>query len=161
MQKDSVLPLTRKERFEDARTVHNQHGFQSTQAVIAATKVSSATINGGDIVALKEDKDFVAVYNYAGSTLTVNGGTIEAQTAAICNLGDVYMNGGTVYSAKRIAVVEGKNSTFELNDGVIKTDSDDQAVTLADSGAKFAMNGGKRTHVAVPASRSSGIRNLL
>lgn len=46
MQNDSVLPLTRKERFEEARTFHNQHGFQSTQAVIAATKVSSATING-------------------------------------------------------------------------------------------------------------------
>lgn len=114
-----------------------------TSVAVLVYNGSSATVNGGDIVALKEDKDFVAVYNYAGSTLTVNGGTIEAQTAAICNLGDVYMNGGTVYSAKRIAVVEGKNSTFELNDGVIKTDSDDQAVTLSDSGAKFAMNGGK------------------
>lgn len=117
--------------------------MSDTLRVIQTYNSSTLTINGGNIATMWNDERVVAIYNSAGSTVTINGGTVAAPQVAFYNFGDAIMEGGLVYSlsARTFQIME--NATLVQNDGIIRTDGDVQAVNLSKPGAKFTMNGGK------------------
>ena len=117
--------------------------MSDTLRVIQTYNSSTLTINGGNIATTWNDERVVAIYNGAGSTVTINGGTVAAPQVAFYNFGDAIMEGGLVYSlsARTFQIMD--NATLVQNDGIIRTDGDVQAVNLSKPGAKFTMNGGK------------------
>lgn len=117
--------------------------MSDTLRVIQTYNSSTLTINGGNIATMWNDERVVAIYNSAGSTVTINGGTVAAPQVAFYNFGDAIMEGGLVYSlsARTFQIMD--NATLVQNDGIIRTDGDEQAVNLSKPGAKFTMNGGK------------------
>lgn len=117
--------------------------MSDTLRVIQTYNSSTLTINGGNIATMWNDERVVAIYNSAGSTVTINGGTVAAPQVAFYNFGDAIMEGGLVYSlsARTFQIMD--NATLVQNDGIIRTDGDVQAVNLSKPGAKFTMNGGK------------------
>lgn len=117
--------------------------MSDTLRVIQTYNSSTLTINGGNIATTWNDERVVAIYNSAGSTVTINGGTVAAPQVAFYNFGDAIMEGGLVYSlsARTFQIMD--NATLVQNDGIIRTDGDVQAVNLSKPGAKFTMNGGK------------------
>ena len=117
--------------------------MSDTLRVIQTYNSSTLTINGGNIATTWNDERVVAIYNSAGSTVTINGGTVAAPQVAFYNFGDAIMEGGLVYSLSERTFQIMDNATLVQNDGIIRTDGDVQAVNLSKPGAKFTMNGGK------------------
>ena len=117
--------------------------MSDTLRVIQTYNSSTLTINGGNIATTWNDERAVAIYNSAGSAVTINGGTVAAPQVAFYNFGDAIMEGGLVYSLSERTFQIMDNATLVQNDGIIRTDGDVQAVNLSKPGAKFTMNGGK------------------
>ncbi len=105
-----------------------------------STTRGDLTIDGGYI----EGKSAYGAIRNLGD-LTINGGTIKGNDYVIYNESgaNVEINGGEVISTGGLAVRLSNDSNVVFNNGLIKTEADDMAVSLSAPGAYFEMNGGK------------------
>lgn len=117
---------------------------EASGAGVPIINKGNITINDGVVKTTASDK---AIQTDAGSTLTINGGSVEATTSvAVLNSGTTTVNGGTLYSRGSSAIYGNSNSITIINDGTVKTDSASTtaaAVMLSKPGAKLTMNGGQ------------------
>lgn len=77
-----------------------------------------------------------------GSSLIINEGTISGKDFVVYNQGTFKMNGGKVYAQTGRCVQNYINSTFEMNDGIIETIADYQAINLYGD-CSATINGGQ------------------
>lgn len=132
--------------YEATLTVKDDSVFQTGR--ITSTNDFTIIVGGSDAIGgfildsgNVDCKGQYCIYNYG--ELTVNGGSVSADTFTIYNMKDFTMNGGSVTS-KDVAVgnyAEGAN--FTLNGGTVETTSVSYvAVTMARPNTSFVMNGG-------------------
>jgi len=117
---------------------------EASGAGVPIINKGNVTINDGAVKTTASDK---AIQTDAGSTLTINGGSVEAaNSVAVLNSGTTTVNGGTLYSRDSSAIYGNPNSITIINDGTVKTDSastSTAAAMLSKPGAKLTMNGGQ------------------
>ncbi len=92
----------------------------------------------------------------ADNKLVIDGGIVKGNSFVIYDEGEFIMNGGEVNASSGVAVRINQNSTFTMNDGLMKTGGDSCAVLLGAAGANFTMNGGKIEATYVNAEGTSG-----
>ena len=92
----------------------------------------------------------------AGNKLVIDGGTVKGNSFVIYDEGEFIMNGGEVNASSGVAIRVNQDSTFIMNDGLVKTGGDNCAVLLGAAGANFTMNGGKIEATYVNAEGTSG-----
>ena len=90
-------------------------------------------------------------------TLTMNGGSIKGKSFVIYNQSDFIMNNGEVKAETGIAVQGMADSNFTMNDGLVKTTADYNAVNLSKPGAKMVMNGGTVEALCETGYKGAGI----
>ena len=117
----------------------------------STSRTGGLILNSGTI----EGNGSYGVRNFGN--LVINGGSITGKAFVIYNQKDFTVNGGSVIASTGIAVSGNDNSTFVLNDGLIKTNGDDIAINLGKPGAKFTMNGGKVEALYENLPRSGGV----
>ncbi|MBR5772630.1 MAG: InlB B-repeat-containing protein, partial [Clostridia bacterium] len=107
---------------------------------------ASVTIAGGTVTAA----NYTGIYVGKGDTLTVNGGTVFASYAAINNLGETEINGGSIVSnnveIKPTVQVKGEDETIKasltVNGGTVEALGNGAAINLH-SNATLTVNGGE------------------
>ena len=79
---------------------------------------------------------------YSKGSLTLNDGKISAVDFPLVVTGEVIINGGIVEANKGV-IYGNTNALITLNDGLIKTLTDYEAVLLSKPGSKYIQNGGR------------------
>jgi hypothetical protein len=95
-------------------------------------------VNGGTVEATAL---YIAIFGTNGTEFTLNGGKIYAKDYAVYHAGKITINGGIIES-EGLGVRSNENSTFVMNDGVIKTNSDDDVAVSFQNGSVGVFNGG-------------------
>ncbi len=96
------------------------------------------TINGGSV---ETSSSYIAIYGANGTELTLNNGKIYAKDFAVYHAGEITINNGVIES-EGLGVRANENSTLVMNNGLIKTNSDDDVAVSFQDGSVGVFNGG-------------------
>ena len=136
---NNALTINNNVTIDDLSSSKNGKITSNTNFTVIVSSTGKLTHKGGTIEGLGY---YGAIRNYG--TLEINGGTVTntSNMYAIYNDNNLIIQSGTVYSSNGTCVQVAANSTFEMNDGLLKTDGImEQAVNLSENSIT-TINGG-------------------
>lgn len=103
-----------------------------------STRTGDLTIKSGEFY-------FTGKYGIrviGGSSLTIDGGSVNAKRYAVYNQGTTTLNDGELHARNHVTIQNHTNAVLEINGGKIITDADYQAINMYGS-CKATMNDGE------------------
>ena len=136
---NNTLTINNNVTIDDLSSSKNGKITSKADFTVKVSSIGKLTHKGGIIEGLG---DYGAIRN--NGTLEIDGGmsTSTSNRYTIYNEKTLILKSGTVHSTKATCIQVGPNSTFEMNGGLVKSDSEnDQAINL-DANSITTINAG-------------------